>query len=252
MGTTNGPPGSGSDDRSAEVAHRASPRGLVSQSAASSRSRVPGRPQVAVGDHRVPAHHGRNILSNSAGNLTVGSDGNLWFPQNLPFSRGGRPAIDRITPAGTITEFPLPAARCLPSRLTLGPDGNLWFQLGVDGPDAIGRITPAGVIALFPLPEGYIIPSSLTVGPDGNLWFPTDQERSRPRSAGSRPSGAVTEFPLLPRPLMRRAPDGRPRRQSLALPVRSVGKRRRDRPDHDGRRRHRVPAPGGHQLHRST
>ena len=132
------------------------------------------------------------------GNLTVGSDGNLWFPQTLPsFSEKVAPsgAIDRITPSGAISEFPLPEYDEPPAGLTLGPDGNLWFQLGVDGPGAIGRITPAGSIAQFPLPEGYIIPSSLTIGPDGNLWFPTDQEQA---GAIGRitPSGAVTDFPL--------------------------------------------------------
>jgi virginiamycin B lyase len=38
--------------------------------------------------------------------------------------------IGRITPAGDITEFPLPRPLTRSFGITAGPDGNLWFQLG--------------------------------------------------------------------------------------------------------------------------
>jgi streptogramin lyase len=116
--------------------------------------------------------------------LTVGPDGNLWFPD----SNG----IGRITPAGDITEFPLPAGLGYPGGLTVGPDGNLWF------PDSngIGRITPAGAITEFPLPAGHGSPGGLTVGPDGNLWFFEYTETGSSAIGRIMPAGGLTEFPL--------------------------------------------------------
>jgi len=51
------------------------------------------------------------------------------------------PAIGRITPSGTITEFPssLPAGSN-PSGIVTGSDGNLWFA--DQGKTAIGMFDP--------------------------------------------------------------------------------------------------------------
>jgi len=54
-------------------------------------------------------------------------------------------AVGRITPAGVVSEFPLPTA---PGALgepasggtTSGPDGNVWFT--IPGSDKIGMISP--------------------------------------------------------------------------------------------------------------
>jgi hypothetical protein len=109
--------------------------------------------------------------------LTAGPDGNLWFAT--------RQAIGRITPTGTISEYPISNVVGDISTLTVGPDGNLWFSegrgpgvLGHFGyypgtPAEIGRITPAGSITEFPLAPDlspYYL-SALTVGPDKNLYF---------------------------------------------------------------------------------
>src|SRR5687767_3030047 len=77
--------------------------------------------------------------------ITQGPDGNLWFTERL----GNK--IGRITPDGTITEFPVPTAFSEPWEIAAGPDGNLWFteQFG----HKIGRITPEGEITEFPLPR---------------------------------------------------------------------------------------------------
>ena len=83
-----------------------------------------------------------------------GPDGNLWFTED---SSGMRAPIGRITPSGTVTEFPLPAGDSA-RHLTVGPDGNLWFTEGSTTGPAIGRITPAGAITEFPLPAGRITP----------------------------------------------------------------------------------------------
>lgn len=62
-------------------------------------------------------------ISSIAGPVTAGSDGNVWFTM-------ANGSIGRITPAGVVTEFPVPAA-VLPAGTTFidirtGPDANLW------------------------------------------------------------------------------------------------------------------------------
>jgi streptogramin lyase len=139
--------------------------------------------------------------------LTVGPDGNLWFPEDYPFIIDGSSPpgkIGRITPAGALTQFPLPAGDGSPGDLTVGPDGNLWFPEnfgainGFIPPSYIGRITPAGAVTEFPYD---IFPGDLTVGPDGNLWFPEnfpqyEPEYIQPAIGRITPAGALTEFPL--------------------------------------------------------
>jgi streptogramin lyase len=127
------------------------------------------------------------------GDLTVGPDGNLWFPEYAPSLDGFYPtsAIGRITPSGAVTSFDLH-----PGVLMVGPEGNLWFPLADHR--GIGRITPSGTITEFPLPSASFQPSpyGLTVGPDGNLWFGATSVSGSAVIGRITPSGAVTEFPL--------------------------------------------------------
>jgi streptogramin lyase len=97
--------------------------------------------------------------------ITAGPDGNLWFTE------WGKNMIAKITPSGTITEYPLPAGATQPDAITAGPDGNLWFTT-FGGPGSVGRITPSGAIKLFTAglaPASQ--PTSIIAGPDHNLWF---------------------------------------------------------------------------------
>jgi streptogramin lyase len=145
-----------------------------------------------------------------ASDLTVGPDGNLWFTEyssnpNPPFTDlPGPVTIDRITPAGAFTEFPLPTAGfgdVGASDLTVGPGGDLWFieysfypnplHGGYPGPSAIDRITPAGAVTVFSPGYHVVGADSLTVGADGNVWFTDDGAIDR-----ITPAGTVTEFPL--------------------------------------------------------
>jgi len=110
--------------------------------------------------------------------ITPGPDGNVWFteqfvqflgqPANIPLGQ-----IGRITPQGTITEFPL-AVGDAPGDITAGPDGNLWFGVRNTAAGSAGgyvaRMTPTGVLTKFPLPSGGFA-DAITAGPDGNLWF---------------------------------------------------------------------------------
>jgi virginiamycin B lyase len=94
--------------------------------------------------------------------ITAGPDGNVWFTEpDLHL-------LARITPSGTITEFPLLTGIGL-YDITRGPDGNMWFaeEFG-----RLGRITPGGVVKEFPIPgfpDGNVV--GITAGPDGNIWY---------------------------------------------------------------------------------
>jgi streptogramin lyase len=158
--------------------------------------------------------------------ITVGPDGNLWF---LSYT-GDNANVGRITPTGSITEFPIPGGG-QPQNIASGPDGNLWFSMfhtnqigritptgsvtefsiptadsspfGIkSGPDGnlwfteltgnnIGRITPTGVVMEFALPTANSSPREITAGPDGNLWFP---EGTAGRIGRITPSGFITEY----------------------------------------------------------
>ncbi len=125
--------------------------------------------------------------------IAAGPDGNLWFTAST--SVGDISKLERITPAGQITEFALPPS--IPLEIVAGPDGNLWFteEFG-----KIGRMTPAGQLTEFPLPNPKSVPNGITAGPDGNLWF-TEYVYSGGWFTGNQigrmtPAGQLTEFPL--------------------------------------------------------
>jgi hypothetical protein len=90
------------------------------------------------------------------GSMTAGPDGSVWFTEGQK--------IARITPAGALTEFPVPPPDVF---ITAGPDGNLWFSAQ---PGKIRRITPSGAVTLFPLPPKAQI-GGLAAGSDGRVWF---------------------------------------------------------------------------------
>lgn len=114
------------------------------------------------------------------GALALGSDGNIWFTENLVNN------IGRITPAGVLTEF---ATASHPFRITPGAPGTLWFS----ETNSIGQITTAGVITVFPMPAGEQATFGLTLGPDNNIWFVDDNTK---KIGEMTPTGTVTEFAL--------------------------------------------------------
>jgi streptogramin lyase len=83
------------------------------------------------------------FLSTAAAvDLAPDSAGNMWFTD------GGTPAIGRIAPDGTVTEFTsgLPAG-AEPYSIVAGSDGNMWFSdyRGM----VIGEVTPDGTITEY-------------------------------------------------------------------------------------------------------
>lgn len=127
--------------------------------------------------------------------ITVGPDGNLWFTTQRASTVQ---KVGQITPAGTITEFDVPAGVISDNRpwtITTGPDSNLWFVELLDY--IIGRITTGGFVTAF---GAGVTPGSNTggtclgdicPGPDGNLWF---TEVNGSRIGRITTAGVVTEF----------------------------------------------------------
>jgi virginiamycin B lyase len=83
----------------------------------------------------------------TANGIVAGSDGNLWFSEQLSCASCNLPPyVGKITPDGTVSQVPLPANSPHPTAaITSGPDGNLW----VTSPIAIGRLTPDGTTTAF-------------------------------------------------------------------------------------------------------
>jgi len=114
------------------------------------------------------------LLSSLAVALFVaGRDGALWFTE-----LEGR--IGRLTPAGELNEFSVPAGDGQPQGLTVGPDGAIWFTEASAG--RIGRITPEGTVTELPLPD----PSAALA--DQPYWIPHQRmeyvQRNTPVPAG--------------------------------------------------------------------
>ena len=123
------------------------------------------------------------ITTTDPSGITAGPDGNLWFTEQ----QAGK--IGRLTPAGVITEFTMPAPDGGPRAIAAGSDGNLWFT--EYKANQIGRISPAGAVAEFPIPTAGSHPDAITAGADGNLWF---TEISSHKIARITAAGVVTEF----------------------------------------------------------
>ena len=122
--------------------------------------------------------------------IAAGPDGNMWFT-----ALNGT-EVGRITPDGTITEFPVGGSSSAITGIAAGHDGNLWFTEGDIG--RIGVMDPTGqVIATY---GGAIGPAGIAVGADGNLWF-ADASASaigRVRTARSRTRYSVVQDSLSP------------------------------------------------------
>lgn len=91
----------------------------------------------------------------SAGSITYGGDGALWFTDSQTN------AIGRMTGTGALTEFPLSTPNALGSswfglwQIATACDGSVWFTEPNAG--KVARIAPDGPIAQFSLPtaDGY-------------------------------------------------------------------------------------------------
>jgi virginiamycin B lyase len=140
-------------------------------------------PSVTINEFPLPAP---NSMTNS---IEAAPDGNVWFMET------NRNTLGRITPAGQITEVPLPVSAGN-ANFVFGPDGNIWFGLRTD----IAEITPQGGLL-----HDYAIPSAsppgipdtgliVTMGPDGNIWY--TEPYTKDLIGRLTPDGQITEFPI--------------------------------------------------------
>jgi streptogramin lyase len=121
--------------------------------------------------------------------IAAGPDGAMWIAERAT-GDGGADHIARLTAAGAVTEFELPAGSD-PAGIAAGPDGNLWFaETGADG---IGRITPEGAVTHFDAPTAGAGPLEIAAGPDGALWF---TEPAVDRIGRIATDGATSDFAL--------------------------------------------------------
>ncbi|HEX6817743.1 MAG TPA: hypothetical protein VF120_05160, partial [Ktedonobacterales bacterium] len=143
---------------------------------------------AAFVEYAIPAGDGYPV------SIVVGPDGNLWVTQHLPpDDNSDTPYVGRLTPSGTLTEYPFAShgEAHNPDGLTIGPDKNLWFT--ESGSGTIGRVTVAGVVTEFALSNVNARPSAIAAGPDGALWFTESNANQIGRASVT---GVITEYPI--------------------------------------------------------
>jgi streptogramin lyase len=147
-----------------------------------------------------------NASRYETGGLAAGPDSNIWFTSNSVNGSDEQIRVSRITPAGQVTEFPIPLSlapgvttqnELAPREIASGA-GALWL-LSERG---LVRVSPEGQMSFLPIPQTTAAHVGLAFGPDGNLWatYATRTSNpSEPRTLEVRritPEGVVTTFPI--------------------------------------------------------
>ncbi len=134
------------------------------------------------------------------GQLVAGADGNMWFllGEAEQGHTGAEPVnprtvIDRITPDGQITEYPLLGPSREARALTAGPEGDLWYLT----PFALGRMTLTGQVTEIPFsaPEKGNA-DFMTTGADGNFWVASESKLDYGTISRVTPAGESADFPI--------------------------------------------------------
>ena len=99
--------------------------------------------------------------------ICAGPDGNVWF---VEFQVNGN-KVGKVTPAGVITEYPIPTSGSNPYDICLGPDGNLWFTEFTTNKIGKFNIALGTVTNEYTIPTSNSQPKGICAGPDGNIWF---------------------------------------------------------------------------------
>ncbi len=125
----------------------------------------------------------------SAGWLTSDPSGAVWI------SERDSGTIGRLSPNGSIVEFPMPdSANAVPQGSVVVPGGILFVT--DQGNNTIVRLDPrTGHMTSFPVPTPDATPLGLTLGRDGALWF---TERSADKVGRMTLNGAFHEWSLDP------------------------------------------------------
>jgi virginiamycin B lyase len=98
--------------------------------------------------------------------IVEGPDGNMWV--TLEGTQGTN-GVARITPAGNVTEFPLPNTSY---GIAVGPDDNLWVSTTI----GVIKVPPADPGNATPYNVGLSNGRGIVAGPDDKMWVTgTDQ-----------------------------------------------------------------------------
>ncbi|HXJ63267.1 MAG TPA: hypothetical protein VNN79_05895 [Actinomycetota bacterium] len=98
--------------------------------------------------------------------MTPGPDGNVWFTE----ASGATHNLDRVTPAGTVTEFHIADTPFSTNGVTTGADGDIWFTETSNTEGHVWRMHPDGSLIGTAM-DAHPFPVAIALGPDGNLWF---------------------------------------------------------------------------------
>lgn len=146
------------------------------------------QPGAAAGMDRQAPSSLSSPESINPGDITVGSDNNLWFVEM------GTNRVGRMTTTGEVEEFTIPDAAALGRVIAPGPDGKIWvLGSGLDGRVHVWAVDDSGLsIEIAPLGDNTgFLPTGITTGPDGNVWISKLFAIAR-----VSPAGQVTEFPI--------------------------------------------------------
>ena len=125
------------------------------------------------------------VLPHFANELLYGPDGNFWVADET--------AIVRVTPAGTVTTYPIPGTPSV-SSLTVGQDGKIWFA--DYGQNKFGRINLDGsALTEWSPPSSSSGPYRIVRGSDRNLWITEFGAGKIGKFSVSDPT-TVTEYPV--------------------------------------------------------
>lgn len=118
--------------------------------------------------------------------IVEGPDGNLWFTAGT--------FVGKITTAGTITEYPLPAGSGALGQIVTGLDRNLWFT---DDFGVIDKMTTSGTVMQYAVAGAGSSPFGITSGPDGRVWFGGSGYNVLFGTIGAlMTSGAIVQYPV--------------------------------------------------------
>lgn len=124
-------------------------------------------------------------VPNALGDLTLATDGNVWFTEEQAPSGGATQqslALGRITPSGSITNFSLPPNDVHDAAITgiaQAHDGNVYA--GLFNSNAIVQSTLSGTMKVFSFPASCNIvqPFLLAAGTGNTLWAADDGNTKR-------------------------------------------------------------------------
>ncbi len=94
--------------------------------------------------------------------IVSGPGGTMWFTE----FHGDK--IGRVSPDGTITEYPVPTPGAGPYQIAVGPAGTIWFT--EYNTAKIGLVTSRGQVREIALPRPGSGGNGITAGPDGTIW----------------------------------------------------------------------------------